>query len=216
MLAMMVPGLNIGLFAYPLVEGIWGEEGIKYFGMLDVGNAIIVYGVCYFIGSFYSSGKARFDLKSIPSKMARSIPFMSYMIVCSLNLAGLQFPSYLIDAAAIIAMANMPMSLLLLGIYLNVSFDRENAALITKCLTLRYGTGVIIGTILFLTLPFEDMFKYTLLIGLILPTPLSVLPYSVEFDYNRKFVGAVSNLSLLISFLLLWLIGNLLLSHAPV
>src|SRR5690606_39111555 len=36
-LMMMVPGLNIGLFAYPLVEGIWGFEGLKYFGMLDVG-----------------------------------------------------------------------------------------------------------------------------------------------------------------------------------
>ena len=40
---MIVPGFNIGLFAYPLVEGIWGQEGIKYFGMFDMGNAFIVF-----------------------------------------------------------------------------------------------------------------------------------------------------------------------------
>ncbi|HWJ78810.1 MAG TPA: AEC family transporter, partial [Niallia sp.] len=54
MLGMMVPGLNIGLFAYPLVEAIFGKAGITYFGMLDVGNAFIVFGLSYLIGSFYS------------------------------------------------------------------------------------------------------------------------------------------------------------------
>ncbi|WP_347836410.1 hypothetical protein [Gracilibacillus sp. JCM 18860] len=31
MFGMMIPGLNIGLFAYPLVEGLWGLRGIKVF-----------------------------------------------------------------------------------------------------------------------------------------------------------------------------------------
>jgi len=211
MLLMMVPGLNIGLFAYPLVEGIWGEEGIKYFGMLDVGNAFIVFGLCYFIGSFYSSENAKINLKNISYKMVRSIPFMTYVIVCLLNLIGLHLPSFFIDSSEIIAMANMPMALLLLGIFLNFNFDRENTVLIIKFLSLRYGAGLIIGVILFLTLPFEDMFKYTLLIGLILPTSISALPYSVEFDYNQKFVGTVSNISILISFFLLWFMGNIIL-----
>src|SRR5699024_12381493 len=47
MLTMLIPGFNIGLFAYTLVEGIWGKEGIKYFGMFDVGNAIVVFGVMF-------------------------------------------------------------------------------------------------------------------------------------------------------------------------
>src|SRR5690625_7603375 len=41
MLLMMLPGMNVGLFAFPLVEGIWGAEGIKYFALLDSGNAKI-------------------------------------------------------------------------------------------------------------------------------------------------------------------------------
>ena len=30
LLTMALPGANMGLFAYPLVEGIWGENGLKY------------------------------------------------------------------------------------------------------------------------------------------------------------------------------------------
>ncbi len=53
MLAMLVPSFNIGLFAYPLVESIWGTEGLRYFGMFDMGNSFIVFAVCYIIASVY-------------------------------------------------------------------------------------------------------------------------------------------------------------------
>src|SRR5699024_6225670 len=52
MLTMLVSGLNIGLFAYPLVEGIWGKEGIVYFGMFDIGNSLIVFGLLYLMASY--------------------------------------------------------------------------------------------------------------------------------------------------------------------
>ncbi|MBC8015695.1 MAG: AEC family transporter, partial [Sporomusaceae bacterium] len=55
MISMLVPGFNIGLFAYPLVEAIWGQECLKYFGMFDMGNSIIVFGVCYIFASVYST-----------------------------------------------------------------------------------------------------------------------------------------------------------------
>ncbi|MBD2848050.1 AEC family transporter [Paenibacillus sp. IB182496] len=207
MLAMMVPGVNVGLFAYPLVEGIWGQEGLKYFGMFDVGNAFIVFGVCYFIGSFFAAGKLHW--KSIPVKMVKSIPFMTYVTVCLLNLIGLSLPTFLLQGSAMIAHANMPMALLLLGIYLNFRFDRSQTVLLFRFIGLRYGVGLALGALLFWTLPFEPMFRYTLAISFILPVSLSALPYSVEFDYDRKFVGSASNLSIVLSFLLVWLIGNL-------
>src|SRR5690625_3051038 len=49
MQTMLISGFNIGLFAYPLVGGIWGKQGIQYFGMFDVGNAMIIFGVVYLI-----------------------------------------------------------------------------------------------------------------------------------------------------------------------
>lgn len=209
MLGMMVPGLNIGLFAYPLVEAIFGKEGITYFGMLDVGNAFIVFGLSYLIGSFYSKEDVKLDFKTVVSKMSKSIPLMTYILVVIINLIGLSIPSVVVDVADIISGANMPLSLLLLGIYLNFSFDRSYVKLMLQYLGLRYGVGLLLGLICFFVLPFDDMFKYTVLLGFLLPTSMSVLPYSVEFEYNQKFVGTLSNLTIIISFILLWLLANL-------
>ncbi|MEH7334227.1 AEC family transporter [Neobacillus drentensis] len=210
MMTMMVPGFNIGLFAYPLVEGIWGQEGIKYFGMFDMGNALIVFGLTYMIGSFYSSDNNTFEVKHVLVKMSKSIPFLTYITVCTISIIGLQLPTVILDVAGVISKANMPLSLLLLGIFLDFSLDKNYFNKILKYLTLRYVAGLCIGILLFILLPFDHMFRYTLLLGLILPMSLTSLVYAVQFNYDRKLIGTVSNLTILISFVLLWGIGNLL------
>jgi len=207
-LMMLVPGFNIGLFAYPLVEGIWGQKGLQYFGMFDVGNAFIVFGLIYIMGSFYSSEDVHLSVTFIVKKMLKSIPFITYIVVCLLNIANWHLPVPVIHVSRVISAANMPMSLLLLGLYLNFTFDKSYNRLILKLLSIRYVVGLVVGTLLFFLLPMGEMFKYTLLLGFILPTSASVLPYAVEFGYDQRFVGTVSNITVLISFFLLWGIGN--------
>ncbi|SEP81648.1 hypothetical protein SAMN05216232_0975 [Virgibacillus subterraneus] len=210
MLGMLVPGFNIGLFAYPLVEGIWGREGIKYFGMFDVGNAFIVFGLLYLIGSYYSSDKAELSPGVIMRKLTGSIPLMTYIIVCGLNIISIQLPEMVVNVSEIISVANMPLSFLLLGIYLNFKFDKSYYTLIIKVLTIRYVLGLTVGISLFFILPYDDMFRYTVLIGLMLPVSVSVLPYSVEFNYDQRFIGTVSNLTILITFFLLWVLMSII------
>ena len=81
---------------------------------------------------------------------------------------------------------------------------------IGKVLATRYITGAIIGGILYFILPFEPLFRTTLLIGMILPIGMAVIPYSIQFDYDRRFVGTTTNLTVIISFGLMWLIMSLL------
>ena len=59
---MMTASLNIGLFAYPLVDDL-AKNGMIYFGMADIGGAIIMFGVTYFVGSYFSQGGDQFDFK---------------------------------------------------------------------------------------------------------------------------------------------------------
>ena len=208
---MIVPGFNIGLFAYPLVEGIWGQEGIKYFGMFDMGNAFIVFGLTYLIGSFYSADNNSFELKQVVVKMSRSIPLLTYISICTISLIGLQLPTVILDVAGVISKANMPLSLVLLGIFLDFSLDKSYFNKILKYLTLRYVVGLSIGLFSFFVLPFDNLYRYTILLALILPMSFSALVYAVQFNYDKKLIGTVSNLTILISFVLLWGIGNLLL-----
>ncbi len=63
----------------------------------------------------------------------------------------------------------MPLSLLLLGLYLNFSFEKKYIRPIAKFLVFRYGLGLFVGLTLYFFLPVNEMFKNTLLLGLFFP-----------------------------------------------
>ena len=209
-LIMIVPGMNIGLFAYPLVEGLWGTEGIKYFGMLDAGNAFIVFGLTYLLGSYYIDRDEPVQFGTAIKKLTNSVPLMVYLCIFIIKFLQIQIPTLIVDTASVISSANMPLSLLLLGLYLNFNFDRRYLKRLTKVMFTRYGTSLIIGLLIFFFLPAPDMIRMTLLIGLSLPLPLTVIPYSEEFNYDSRFVVMVTNVTILFSFLVIWLMTNLL------
>src|SRR5699024_6807703 len=78
---MMMASLNIGLFAYPLVEAIWSQTGMIYFGMPDIGGAIIMFGVTYFYVSNFSSERDKLVFKYIGKSLLKSVPLMTYFIM---------------------------------------------------------------------------------------------------------------------------------------
>lgn len=211
-LIMLASGYNVGLFVFPIVEAIWGAEGLLYFGMFDVGNSIIVFGLVYLVGSYFSKEGLALKPVLILKKFSKSIPFMSYVIMSILNFSHIHLPAEVIDVATIISKANMPLSLLLLGLYLNFSFDRQYIRPITKFLVFRYGLGLLVGVVLYVFLPFDDMFKYTVLMGLILPIGLAVIPYAHEFKYNTTLlIGTISNICIVISIIILYIFANFVL-----
>lgn len=205
-LLMLLPAFNIGLFAYPLVQAIWGHEGVKYFGMFDVGNSFIIFGLCYIIASYFSGEGENVDIKEIIGKVFKSIPLGTYIIAVIINVLGLHFPKIFIDFCSSISKANMPMSLLLLGIYLSFNFDLSRFKDIASVLALRYVIGFTVGMLFFIFSPFDKMSKYTLLIGFILPIASAIIPFSIEFNYDQKLIGILSNMTILISFILVWVL----------
>jgi len=206
MLSMLLLSFNIGLFAYPLVEAIWGQEGIKYFGMFDVGNALITFGISYAIAGHFSADGSDITVRSISGKLLKSVPLLTYVMVFCLSVLGIHFPGIVIDFTKILSRANMPLSLLLLGIYLNFSFEANYLKNMAKVLALRYLIGLVVGALFFFFMPVDTLFKYTMLIGLLLPIPTVVIQYAIEFDYDKKFVGSIANLTILLSFFLIWII----------
>ena len=203
---MLLPGFNIGLFAYPLVEAVWGQEGLKYFGMFDVGNSLVVFGVCYLTAGWFAADRGSLDLASSLRRLRKSIPLMAYAIAFLLALAGWQLPPTALAVASVLGKANMPLSLLLLGVFLDFSFAPGFWRNTGSLFALRYGLGLACGVLVYLLAPANAMFKATLLIGFILPIATAVIPYAVEFDYYKPFVGTVANLSILTSFVLVWLL----------
>jgi len=213
-LMMLSSGYNVGLFAFPLVYAIWGMDGLTYFSMFDVGSSFIVFGISYILGSYFSEDGLNLNPIEILKKLGKSIPLMTYMIASIFNFCHIKLPDLIINMASTISGANIPLSLLLLGLFLNFKFDKQFIKPMVKFLAFRYGLGLSVGLVLYYLLPYNIMLRTTIMIGLLLPVPASALTYAVEFKYSNdstRFVATMSNLTIVISIIILYIFANFIL-----
>ena len=202
---MMTGSMNIGLFAYPLVNAIWPEKGMVYFGMADIGGAMIMFGLTYFVGSYFSEGGDQFNFKFLGKKLIQSVPLVTYIVMFTLNMSNIHIWKPAIDFFSILSKANMPLSMILLGVMLSFSIDREYLPVTIKYLCLHYGLAIVAGTLVHFLPVSDPMIKTTLLITWLLPVGVAIIPYSIQFKYKTlPFVGMVTNLTIIISIVILY------------
>ena len=199
-------GFNIGLFAYPFIETAFGLEGLKYLVVFDLGNAFVLYVLSYIANAYYSPTNKEFSFLYILKKLAVFVPLQCYIIAIILNVNGIVLPSIIKGGVETLAAANTPLVLILLGLYLNFKFEKQQILKVFSVLSLRYTFGILVGVLLFIFLPLDICARIILLIALILPIGLITIPYSIHFNYDTKLAGALVNGSNIISFIFIWII----------
>ncbi len=207
-------GFNIGLFAYPMIQAIWGANGMEYVIMFDLGNSFVVFIFAYTTGFIYSPDikpeKDKLEIKNILKRIIKSVPLIVLFIAIIINLLGIILPVFITDLLNILSRANMALTLLILGIFINFNFEKESWKNIIKVLLIRYGFGFISGILICFFLPFENIYNAVIFVALTLPIGMSAIPFSVEFGYDERIASTLVNLTNIISFFLMWLVVSLL------
>ena len=213
LLLMSIIGFNVANFSFPLIEGIWGESGLQLIAMVDAGNAVSIFIICFTMGRIYSpkseKSENKNNFKDVFSSLLKSVPLISYIVAIIINFSGILMPFFLTELIDIVSRANSPLALLLLGVFLNFKFQKDQWMMIGKSLLIRYTLGLSFGLLLFFLLPaifFSELFRIIITISLILPVGLAVIPFSVELEYDKKLITIIVNLSILISFGLMWIL----------
>jgi predicted permease len=201
-------GFNLGLFAYPLIEGIWGPAGMVYAAMFDLGNSLAIFGLVYGTGVFLSDKKegvpVKENIKNAFLKIITLVPLQALLIGMIINLSHFELPTIVVEILDILARGNKVIALLIMGIYLNMPLNSKTFQQVSKVLAIRYFWGLTLGFLCFYFLPFEPLYRHVLLIVLIIPVGMALLPFSDELAYDTKIAGMLVNISMLISFALMW------------
>lgn len=197
-------GWNVGLFGFPLIESIWGAKALLFAIMYDIGNTFLAFGVLYPIGSHFSEVPSGGKLKMV-KKVLLLPPVLGMIIGLTLNVTHVPLPFLMEDFLSTLAKANKPLVLLLLGIYLSFNLDKNQFKGIFKVLLLRYGIGILTILTIYFVLP-KSLMTSVLMALVLLPVGMSVLLFSDELGFDAKIAGTLANLSLLLSFGLLWLV----------
>ena len=206
-------GFNNGLFAFPIVQAIWGVQGVQYLAMFDIGNALVLLGANQAIASWYSArASGREPMLSagfVLRKLGTSVPLITFAIAIAMNLAALRLPSVAAALVDTLSRANMPVVLLLLGVYFDPRLGLREIKNVLASVGLRYAAGIGVGVLLFLLLPFDAEYRTLMLVALVLPVGATVVPFAAAYDLDHRLAGVCSNLTLVVSFALLWGIVNI-------
>ena len=186
---------------------------MQYIALVDAGNAFTIFVLCYILSTIFSpknqEDAVKINIKFVLNRLIRSAPLLSYIVAIVINLSDIIIPSFFSDLIDVIARANTALALLLLGIFLHLKFGKSEWASIIKVLVIRYSIGLLVGLSLFFLLPpsiFNPLFRIIICLSLILPVGLAVIPFSVENGYDQKLVTMVVNLTIIISFGLIWVL----------
>jgi malate permease and related proteins len=203
---MAAGGINVGLFGFPLIEGIFGSQAMLYAVMFDLGNALMTFGVVYPVGSYLTNnGSESMSSNTFIKKIFAMPPFPAMLIGLAINMLNISVPAIVMSGIDVLSRANMALILLLLGIYLSFDFDMVQLKNMLKSFALKYTLGIIVVACLYFWLE-PSLMRNTLICLSVLPFGMTILPFSDELNADSRLAGALANVTLLLSFALIWLL----------
>ena len=195
-------GYNIRNFTLPFVQSFLGSMGVVTTSLFDVGNAVICMGGAYSIAAIVKDGQ-RFSFRRIGKTLSRSVPFVCYIIVVTMNLAKIPMPKAVVSCAEIIGGANAFAAMLMIGVGFKLELDRSRLGEILKMLLIRYGVALVLALGCVFLLPFSEQVKQTLVILLFSPIASVAPGFTEELKSDVGLASAINSISIICSIVMI-------------
>lgn len=196
------PGYNIGTFALPFTSSFLGPVGVITTSLFDVGNSFVCLGGAYGVAATVKEGKG-FSVKRVLKALATSIPFLTQIVIVTMNVCGWKFPDTVITLAEIIGNANAFLAMLTIGVGFKLSGDRSQLGSIVQILSVRYGFATVLALACYFLLPFSLETRQTLVILAFAPIGSAVPLYTAELKSDVGLSSAINSIAIVISIVII-------------
>lgn len=192
-------GYNVGSVALPFVQTFFPGAGVSYLCMFDAGNAVMGLGGIYSIAASVASGEKRLDLKRLVGTLSRSVCFDTYMAIFILSLFHLELPAVVRGAASMMGKGNAFLTMLMVGIMLEVKIPRDEVRDVCVVLGLRVCVNLALGCLIYVFLPIPLLARKVLLIILACPPASVAVVFTKMCGYKKDMPAVVSSAALGVS-----------------
>ncbi|HHT81204.1 MAG TPA: permease [Spirochaetales bacterium] len=192
------PTYNIGNFTFPFVQALYGGPGLVVASLFDLGNALMTTGFVYSVGSSVATDQ-RPSIKDILKKLFQSVPFLSYLLMILLSLFGLRLPTFLNQWMSAIGKANPIVAMLMIGIMLDVHFEKGWMKQAMKVISVRYLTAIVFSVLIWTLTSWEPMVKVILTLLLFSPVASVSTAYTQQCTDKGKLSSFTSSVTVVIS-----------------
>jgi len=216
LLAGAAVGLNLGNFAYPLVDAAFGAAGLTMVVVFDAVNQFYLLVVAHAIYTYASAASAasavttssssslsltfralRASVKRSFAKQARNPCLLACVgtVLYRVFYGSQGFPPALDAFLALLASANKPLALLAIGILFQPRLEREDARDMVRALARRYAYSMACasGTLFALGSALGSVGCAVVVMAMMSPVPLLTVTYAMEFSLNVPFGATLVN-----------------------
>lgn len=197
-----LPGYNIGNFTLPFVQSFLGPAGVIVTSLFDTGNAFVCLGGAYGVASMTKDGNG-FDLKRLAKALLSSVPFLTYIVMVTMNLTHIPIPTPITSCAQIIGSANAFIAMFMIGVGFRLSAGRAQIGAILKILALRYSIATVFALIFYFVLPFSLEARQALVILAFSPIGSAVPAFTGELKGDVGLSSAINSVSIIISIIII-------------
>ncbi|MDY0288627.1 MAG: permease [Sphaerochaeta sp.] len=192
------PTYNIGNFTFPFVQALYGAPGLVVASLFDLGNAVMTTGLVYSVGSSVATDQ-RPSIRDILKKLFSSAPFLAYLMMIMLSLAGLKLPSFFTSWMASIGAANPIVAMLMIGIMLDVHFEKGWMKQAMKVIGIRYLVAIVFSALVWNLTSWSPMVKVTLVLLFFAPVATVSTAYTQQCTDKGKLSSFTSSVTVVIS-----------------
>jgi malate permease and related proteins len=187
--------MNVGAFLFPLVQTVFGAEGVSRLAAFDLGNSLVASSYGYYLATCFGNKNPCGVQSSIKRVITVPILWASVLGVL-MNLSGLALPPFLLKILEPVGSANTPLSMIALGAFLEFKFPKWKLMGLT--VFLRMGIGFGIGQLLIFLFRLQGMERMAVGLGSAMPVGMVTLVYAVSEGLDAEFAAAVISLSIVI------------------
>lgn len=193
-----LPGYNIGTFVIPFAQSFLGPLGVIAVSLFDTGNAVICLGGAYSLACMVKDGTG-FSVKRLLTALGKSVPFVFYIAMLTLNLLKIQLPAPILSTAGIIGSANAFMAMLMIGVGFKLEGNKSQIKTIVRLLSIRYGIATVLALLFYFALPFDVQIRQALVILVYSPIGSAVPGFTGEMKGDVGLSSALNSIAMVIS-----------------
>ncbi|WP_440445241.1 AEC family transporter [Phascolarctobacterium sp.] len=199
-------GYNIGCFTLPFAQAFLTPFAVVALCMFDVGNSIMCTGMTYALTAScigYADGhKDRFSMKSIAEKLLHSAPFVVYISMLILSLAGVQFPKSVYTFTDIVGAANPFLSMLMIGMMFEIRLDKQAMGYVKELFSVRYLISLVCAGGFIYFAPFKQEVNYVIALAFMAPCTIIGPIFVEKLGGNVQLASLFNSMTIITSVIL--------------
>ena len=156
-------------------------------------------GTYAFVAEYTSENRRGLNLKSFVKRLISSPPLVTYVVMFTLSVMGLQLPDAVLTLVNPMASANTFIAMLMLGLLFHLELKKEYIKEIIRLLGLRHIFAAVCALIFYFLLPFDLVIRQTLALLCFAPMSAVSPAYTGMCGGDEGLASCANSISILFS-----------------